>query len=109
VIDLPGVDWRVMLRETDRWIDADGLRFGTGERIELSYAPHSAYTLPVEALEAVAESAAARGALVQIHVAETADEDTAQRAEHGSVPALLRKTRSEERRVGRDDRVRGRR
>ena len=58
----------------------------------MSYAPHSAYTLPVEALEAVAESAAARGALVQIHVAETADEDTAQRAEHGSVPALLRKT-----------------
>ena len=92
IIDLPGIDWRVMLRETDRWIDADGLRFGTGERIELSYAPHSAYTLPVEALEAVAESAAARGALVQIHVAETADEDTAQRAEHGSVPALLRKT-----------------
>ncbi|GAA3804205.1 MULTISPECIES: amidohydrolase family protein [Amycolatopsis] len=89
IIDLPGVDWRRMIEVADRWIDADGLRFGPGERIELSYAPHSAYMLPVEALRQVTESAAARGALVQIHVAEAADEDARQRAEFGSVPQLL--------------------
>ncbi|GHF11265.1 ethylammeline chlorohydrolase [Amycolatopsis deserti] len=89
IIDLPGVDWRRMIEVADRWIDTDGLRFGPGERIELSYAAHSAYMLPVEALRQVAESAAARGALVQIHVAEAADEDARQRAEFGSVPRLL--------------------
>ncbi|EHR63928.1 amidohydrolase family protein [Saccharomonospora cyanea] len=91
IIELPGLRWQAMLAETERWIDADGLRFGDGDRVELTYAPHSAYMLPVEALEAVASSADERGALVQIHVAEAADEDTAQRAEHGSVPALLEK------------------
>ncbi|HKS46311.1 MAG TPA: amidohydrolase [Amycolatopsis sp.] len=88
-IDLPGVDWRAMITATDRWIDTDGLRFGPAERIELSYAPHSAYMLPPEALRLIGESAAARGALVQIHVAEAADEDVRQRAEFGSVPRLL--------------------
>ncbi|WP_199428959.1 amidohydrolase family protein [Qaidamihabitans albus] len=89
IIDLPGLDWRSMITETERWIDADGLRFGAGDRIELSYAAHSAYMLPAEALEQIAKSALARGALVQIHVAEAADEDERQRAEHGSVPRLL--------------------
>lgn len=89
IIDLPGLDWRTMIAATDRWIDADGLRFGPGERVELSYAAHSAYMLPPEALRLTAESAAARGALVQIHVAEAADEDVEQRAEFGSVPRLL--------------------
>lgn len=89
VIDLPGLDWRAMIAATDRWIDADGLRFGPGERVELSYAAHSAYMLPPEALRLTAESAAARGALVQIHVAEATDEDVEQRAEFGSVPRLL--------------------
>jgi 5-methylthioadenosine/S-adenosylhomocysteine deaminase len=89
IIDLPGLDWRAMITATERWIDADGLRFGPGDRIELSYAAHSAYMLPPEALRLTAESAAARDALVQIHVAEAADEDAKQRAEHGSVPRLL--------------------
>ncbi|WP_026452786.1 amidohydrolase family protein, partial [Saccharomonospora iraqiensis] len=89
IIDLPGLDWRAMLADTDRWIDADGLRFGPGERVELSYAPHSAYMLPAEALHEIAGSASDRGALVQIHVAEAADEDADQRAAYGSVPALL--------------------
>jgi 5-methylthioadenosine/S-adenosylhomocysteine deaminase len=91
IIDLPGMDWRAMTDAVDRWIDADGLRFGPGERIELSYGPHSAYMLPLAALENIAEQAAARRALVQIHVAEAADEDERQRAEHGSVPRLLDK------------------
>jgi 5-methylthioadenosine/S-adenosylhomocysteine deaminase len=89
IIDLPGLDWRAMIAETDRWIDADGLRFGPGERVELSYAAHSAYMLPPEALQLTAESAAARDALVQIHVAEAANEDVELRAKFGSVPRLL--------------------
>jgi 5-methylthioadenosine/S-adenosylhomocysteine deaminase len=57
--------------------------------VELGYGPHAAYTLPPEALTAAAEHARARDALLHIHVAEAADEDRAQRASHGSVPALL--------------------
>ncbi|MFK4105114.1 amidohydrolase family protein [Streptomyces sp. NPDC019531] len=87
--DLPGGDWRADLAAIGKWIDADGLRFGPGERVELCYGPHSAYTLPPEALQATAEEAAQRGALVHIHVAETLAEDVAQRERHGSVPQLL--------------------
>jgi len=89
LIDLPGMDWRATLSEIDKWIDADGLRFGPGERIELSYGAHSAYMLPAEALPRIAESAASRGALLQIHVAESRDEDVEQRARYGSVPRML--------------------
>ena len=95
IIAAPGWDrlgtWEQMLEAISRRIDRDGLRSGTGERIELGYGPHSAYTLPPEALAATAEQAQARGALLHVHVAEAADEDVAQRAEHGSVPALLDK------------------
>lgn len=89
IMDLPGMDWRAEIAAMDRWIDADGLRFGPADKIELGYGPHAAYTLPVEALRITADAAKQRGALVQIHVAEAADEDTAQRAEYGSVPQLL--------------------
>jgi 5-methylthioadenosine/S-adenosylhomocysteine deaminase len=93
IIAAPGWDrlgsWQAMRDAVSRRIDRDGLRFGPGERIELGYGPHAAYTLPPEALTSVAEHARQRGALVHIHVAETADEDTAQRAEYGSVPAML--------------------
>lgn len=88
--DRPGGDWRGDLAAIGKWIDADGLRFGPGDRVELCYGPHSAYTLPPEALHATAEEAAQRGALVHIHVAETLAEDRAQRERHGSVPQLLR-------------------
>ncbi|MBB5853936.1 amidohydrolase family protein [Amycolatopsis umgeniensis] len=91
IMELPGMDWRAMLKGIERWIDTDGLRFGPGERIEVGYGPHSAYMLNEEALRATAESAAERGALVQIHVAEAALEDVKQREVHGSVPALLEK------------------
>jgi len=89
VMDLPGMNWRTMLSGIDNWIDTDGRIFGPGDRVEVGYGPHAAYTLPVEALRLTAESAAARGALVQIHVAEAALEDVAQREAHGSVPKLL--------------------
>jgi 5-methylthioadenosine/S-adenosylhomocysteine deaminase len=81
--------WQQMLDGISRWIDADGLRFGPGERIEVGYGPHAAYTLPPEALAAAGAAAQERGALLHIHVAETTDEDTAIRETHGSVPLLL--------------------
>jgi len=89
VMELPGLDWRAQLAAIERWIDTDGLRFGPGDRIELGYGPHSAYMLSEEGLRATAESAASRGALVQIHIAEAAAEDRDVRSKHGSVPALL--------------------
>jgi len=91
IIDLPGLDWRPVVDKVDKWIDTDGLRFGPGDRIELSYGAHSAYLLPEEALRQVNDSARQRDALVQIHVAEARNEDTEQRAQHGSVPRLLDK------------------
>jgi 5-methylthioadenosine/S-adenosylhomocysteine deaminase len=93
IIAAPGWDrlgsWQHMADAITRWIDVDGLRFGPGERIELGYGPHSAYTLPAEALPVVADAARERGALVHIHVAESTTEDTAARAEYGSVPLML--------------------
>ncbi|HEX5404028.1 MAG TPA: amidohydrolase [Pseudonocardiaceae bacterium] len=89
LIDLPGMDWRADLAAIDKWIDADGLRFGPAERIEIGYGAHSAYMLPAESLPLIAASARDRGALLQIHVAEAAHEDTAQRERYGSVPAML--------------------
>jgi 5-methylthioadenosine/S-adenosylhomocysteine deaminase len=93
IIAVPGWDrlgsWEQMLDGVNRWIDTDGIRFGPGERIELGYGPHAAYTLPTEALVAVGAAARERGALLHIHVAETTGEDAAIRDQHGSVPLLL--------------------
>ncbi|MHA6797216.1 amidohydrolase family protein [Pseudonocardia bannensis] len=93
IIAVPGWDrlgsWQDMRDDISARIDADGLRSGPGERIELGYGPHAAYTLPPEALASVSEHARDRGALVHIHVAESAEEDSAQRAAYGSVPAML--------------------
>jgi 5-methylthioadenosine/S-adenosylhomocysteine deaminase len=89
ILDAPGWSWRAMLDDVTAWIDADGLRSGPDERIEIGYGPHSAYTLPPEALALAGEAARARDALVHIHVAESATEDTAQRDQYGSVPTML--------------------
>lgn len=93
IIAAPGWDrlgsWQQMLDDVSSWIDTEGLRFGPGERIEVGYGPHAAYTLPVEALAAAGAAAQERGALLHIHVAETTGEDTAIREAHGSVPLLL--------------------
>ena len=93
IIAVPGWDrlgtWEQMRDDISARIDAIGVRSGEGDRVELGYGPHAAYTLPVPALASVGEHARARGALVHIHVAEAADEDLPQRASHGSVPALL--------------------
>jgi 5-methylthioadenosine/S-adenosylhomocysteine deaminase len=89
IVDTAGWDWRKQLDEISARIDVDGLRSGPDERIEFGYGPHSAYTLPTEALTMVTEAARARGALVSIHVAESAAEDVAQREAYGSVPRML--------------------
>ncbi|HEY0637249.1 MAG TPA: amidohydrolase [Pseudonocardiaceae bacterium] len=93
IIAVPGWDrlgsWQDMLAAVSAWIDADGLRSGPGERIELGYGPHAAYTLPPEALVETAAAARERGALVHVHVAESRGEDEELRAAHGSVPAYL--------------------
>jgi 5-methylthioadenosine/S-adenosylhomocysteine deaminase len=90
VIAAPGWDrlgtWEQMRDDISARIDAGGLVTG---RVELGYGPHSAYTLPPEALASIGEHARARGALLHVHVAEAAEEDRAQRDAHGSVPALL--------------------
>jgi 5-methylthioadenosine/S-adenosylhomocysteine deaminase len=93
IIAAPGWDrlgsWEAMRDAVSRRIDARGLRFGPGARIELGYGPHAAYTLPADALESIAVHARERDALLHLHLAETVEEDAALRAEHGSVPALL--------------------
>ena len=63
--------------------DDDGLvRVGLG--------PHSAYALPVEGLRATAKVAGELGALVHVHVAETAEEGRRVGGTHGcSAPELL--------------------
>ncbi|HEY9413415.1 MAG TPA: amidohydrolase family protein, partial [Pseudonocardia sp.] len=83
-------NWRAMLDGVSRRIDRQGLLSGPGDRVEVGYGPHAAYTLPPEALTAVAEAARDRGALLHIHLSETLGEDVALRTEHGgSVTALL--------------------
>ncbi|MCK2236308.1 MULTISPECIES: amidohydrolase [unclassified Crossiella] len=95
IINAPGLErlgsWQELTGHTTRWIDADGLRFGPADRIELGYGPHSAYTLTPEIIAEVAQLSRDRGALMHIHVAEALQEDIAVRAEHGSVPQLLEK------------------
>lgn len=89
VIEAPGFQWRKLLDTVNGLIDSHGLRYGPGDRIELGYGPHSAYTLSPEVLTEVAEAARSRDALMHTHVAEAALEDVAVRESHGSVPKLL--------------------
>ncbi|MEJ2869716.1 amidohydrolase family protein [Actinomycetospora sp. OC33-EN08] len=98
IITAPGMDrlgtWEQMRDAISAWIDADGLRFGPGGRVELGYGAHSAYTLSAEAVATTAAAARERGALLHIHVAEAVGEDDEVRAAYGSVPAMLETTGS---------------
>jgi 5-methylthioadenosine/S-adenosylhomocysteine deaminase len=89
IVEAPGFTPRGLIDVMNGLIDEHGLRFGPGDRIELAYGPHSAYTLSAETLTEVAKAAHERDALMHIHVAETALEDAAVREAHGSVPNLL--------------------
>jgi 5-methylthioadenosine/S-adenosylhomocysteine deaminase len=93
IIDAPGWDrlgtWERMRDEISARIDAVGVVSGEHARVELGYGPHSAYTLSPSALESIAAAAQERGALMHVHVAESAQEDVVVRESHGSVPAML--------------------
>lgn len=81
VMDVAGwLSWRERLAEVLAFLDR-----AAHERVSLGIAAHSAYTLPVEALEAIAAAALERDLLVHIHVAETRDEWNGDQ----SVPELL--------------------
>jgi len=103
IITAPGMDrlgtWEQMRDAISRWIDADGLRFGPGERVALGYGAHSAYTLSPEAVATTAAAAQERDALLHIHVAEARGEDDEVRSVYGSVPAMLETTGSLDGRV----------
>ena len=88
VMDVPGwLSWRERLDRVCAFHDEHA---GAHEAVEVGIAAHSAYTLPLEALDEVAAAARERGALVHIHVAETSDECAELEAAEGcSVPALL--------------------
>lgn len=91
ILDLPGSgpsrSWHALLDGAAALYDAAHGRAG---RVSIGFGPHAAYTLPVEALSAVGDVARELGALVTIHVAETATEGQALHDAHGvTVPALL--------------------
>ncbi|MGH9090938.1 MAG: amidohydrolase family protein [Acidimicrobiales bacterium] len=75
VFELPGgLTWRQALDEAG---EVHAGFHGREGRLTVGLGPHSAYAVPDEGLVATARLAAELGALVQIHVAETAAEDPA--------------------------------
>jgi 5-methylthioadenosine/S-adenosylhomocysteine deaminase len=81
VMDVPGwLSWRQRLDEVLGFLDS-----AVHPLVTLGIAAHSAYTLPVEALDAITAAALEQALLVHIHVAETREEWT----DELSVPALL--------------------
>jgi len=92
VIQLPGTDggsewWDACL---ERFVDFHARRDGEAGRVEVGFAAHAAYTVPLPGLTATAAAARARGALFHLHLAETEGEGDAFTAEHGgSVPEVL--------------------
>jgi 5-methylthioadenosine/S-adenosylhomocysteine deaminase len=91
VFDVPGIDpagsWRGHLAAACRVFDEMDGREG---RLHVGFGPHAAYSLTPEGLQAVAGEAQRRGALTQIHLAETEAEGRVVQERHGmSAPALL--------------------
>ncbi len=92
VLQLPGAEaggswWTPSL---DRFADFHARRNGERGRIEVGFAAHAAYTVPLPGLADTAAAARDRDALFHLHLAETADEGDAFTAEHGgSVPQVL--------------------
>ncbi len=76
-----------MLEGACRLFDAADGKEG---RFQVGFGPHAAYTVPPEALRAIAAEAQARDALLQIHLSETAAECVLVAERYGmSAPALL--------------------
>jgi 5-methylthioadenosine/S-adenosylhomocysteine deaminase len=92
VLQLPGAEsggdwWTACL---DRFAGFHARRDGEDGRLEVGFAAHAAYTVPLPGLVATAAAARERGALFHLHLAETATEADAFVAEHGgSVPRIL--------------------
>jgi 5-methylthioadenosine/S-adenosylhomocysteine deaminase len=92
VLQLPGSEedgdwWTASL---DRFADFHDRRHGEAGRIEVGFAAHAAYTVPLPGLVDTAAVARGRDALFHLHLAETADEADGFVAEHGgSVPQVL--------------------
>jgi 5-methylthioadenosine/S-adenosylhomocysteine deaminase len=91
VFDVPGIDpdgtWQAHLAAACRLFDEMDGREG---RLHVGFGPHAAYSLPPEGLSAVAQEAQRRGAMVQIHLAETEAEGHVVEERYGlRAPALL--------------------
>lgn len=92
VLQLPGQnggpDW--WTASIAKICDFHDRRNGEAGRIEVGFAPHAAYTVPLAGLVEASAEAQRRDALLHLHLAETEHEDDAFRAEHGgSVPTVL--------------------
>jgi 5-methylthioadenosine/S-adenosylhomocysteine deaminase len=92
VLQLPGADggseWWIACLE--RFADFHARRHGEAGRIEIGFAAHGAYTVPLPGLVATAAAARQCDALFHLHLAETQGEGDAFAAEHGgSVPEVL--------------------
>jgi 5-methylthioadenosine/S-adenosylhomocysteine deaminase len=92
VLQLPGHpaddDW--WQRRTAEIVDFHRRRHGEAGRIEVGFAPHAAYTVPLPVLADIAAEARSLDALFHIHLAETEEEADRFLAEHGdSTPAVL--------------------
>jgi 5-methylthioadenosine/S-adenosylhomocysteine deaminase len=88
ILDVPGfTGWEARLADV---ADLHDRRSGEHETVEIGFAPHSAYALPLEALTEIAAAARERRALLHLHVAETAAEGRELEERYGkTVPALL--------------------
>jgi 5-methylthioadenosine/S-adenosylhomocysteine deaminase len=92
ILQWPGAapDERWWATRTDEIVGFHARRHGDQGRVEVGFAPHAAYTVPLRGLVHVAEAARELGALFHIHLAETEEECTRFAAEHGgSAPAVL--------------------
>jgi 5-methylthioadenosine/S-adenosylhomocysteine deaminase len=92
VVQLPGDDGGAVWWEPtlERFSGFHERRHGEAGRIEVGFAAHSAYTVPLAGLVATAAVARDRDALFHIHLAETEHEGDAFTEEHGgSVPQVL--------------------
>jgi 5-methylthioadenosine/S-adenosylhomocysteine deaminase len=92
VLQLPGAEaggawWTASL---DRFADFHARRDGEAGRLEVGFAAHAAYTVPLPGLIDTAAAARSCGALFHLHLAETAGEgDDFSAAHGGSVPQVL--------------------
>jgi 5-methylthioadenosine/S-adenosylhomocysteine deaminase len=92
VLQLPGhsggEDWWVP--RTDEIVAFHARRHGELDRLEVGFAPHAAYTVPLPGLVHIAEAARELDALFHIHLAETEEECRQFADEHGdSTPVVL--------------------